>query len=83
MTIDGVEVWTVDERRSKTFTHHLGKAIVRILTAVTVMAILVISFVIVTWMSTWLSDRPFITFAGLIVLLALVDAGIRKTFHDA
>ena len=83
MTIDGVEVWTVDERRSRPFTHHLGKAIVRILMAVTVMAILVISFVIVTWMSTWLSDRPFTTFAGLIVTWALAEAVIRKTFHDA
>ena len=82
-----MEVLTVDERRSRPFTRHLGKAIVRIVTAAAVTAILVIAFFIVTWMSTWmstwLSDRPLITFAGLIVILALVEAGIQKTFHDA
>ena len=83
MTINGVELLTVDERKSKPFTRHLGKAAVRILTAAAVVAILVIAFLIVTGMSTWLSDRPLITFAGLIVTLALVEAGIQKTFNDA
>ena len=83
MTINGVELLTVDERKSKPFTGHLGKAVVRILTAAAVVSILVIAFLIVTGMSTWLSDRPLITLAGLIVTLALVEAGIQKTFNDA